>query len=276
MALRIGGADADSYVKPLPSLESRGVTMRALPVSMATLRALVVGWAVPLTAQQGPCDQITAACKGAGFTVGGVSTGTGMHADCVVPIMQGIAQPPAATRPLPQVDPLVVAACKARDPDFGQRQVTTSAAGSRPLPVDVAPPLATRLERASRARELSIPLHVAELVARLEDRGGVVPTPDSLVLTTNYQAAPKAWQRVCRAAGIHGATIHDARHTFAVHAVEDGIPEARLQKLLGHSHAGTTRRYAMHAPEQFLDDDADRAARHMGITPPQLHIEKKP
>lgn len=60
--------------------------------------------------------------------------------------------------------------------------------------------------------------------------------------------------------GIHGATIHDARHTFAVHCVQDGIPEARLQKLLGHVHPGTTRRYAMHAPEQFLEDDAERRA----------------
>jgi integrase len=70
---------------------------------------------------------------------------------------------------------------------------------------------------------------------------------------------------VCTAAEIFGATIHDARHTYAVHAVQDGIPEARLQKLLGHAHPGTTRRYAMHALEQFLEGDAERVARHMGL-----------
>jgi integrase len=129
------------------------------------------------------------------------------------------------------------------------------------------------LKRASRARELSIPLHVASLISNVLEKRDRAPS--TLVFDTNYQAARKAWQRICEAAEIHGATMHDARHTFAVHAVQDGIPEARLQKLLGHSHAGTTRRYAMHAPEQFLDDDADRVARHMGIADAPLRIKKK-
>jgi len=89
--------------------------------------------------------------------------------------------------------------------------------------------------------------------------------PHARVFPFTYWTARKAWIRVCTAAEIHGATIHDARHTFAVHAVQDGIPEARLQKLLGHAHPGTTRRYAMHSPEQFLDSDAERVAQHMGM-----------
>jgi len=52
--------------------------MRSIPTSIAGLRALVLGLAVPLSAQQqGPCEQITAACKDAGFIQGGASTGTG-------------------------------------------------------------------------------------------------------------------------------------------------------------------------------------------------------
>jgi integrase len=78
----------------------------------------------------------------------------------------------------------------------------------------------------------------------------------------------------CTSADVYGATIHDARHTYAVHAVQSGIPEGRLQRLLGHSHPGTTRRYAMHAPEQFLDDDADRVARHMSVAEPPIRIER--
>ncbi len=94
--------------------------MRRAPISLATVRLLVVGWAVPLTAQQGPCAQITAACTSAGFTQGGVGSGSGLQADCIVPIMQGMAQPTAATRPLPHIDPHLIAACKARHPDFGR------------------------------------------------------------------------------------------------------------------------------------------------------------
>lgn len=130
-----------------------------------------------------------------------------------------------------------------------------------------------KLKRESRARELSIPNAVASaLSAWLENR--IVP-PDAKVFPFTYWTARKAWNRVCDAAQIFGATMHDARHTFAVHAVQDGIPEARLQKLLGHSHPGTTRRYAMHSPEQFLDADAERVVRHMGFGAAKPRLERR-
>lgn len=129
-----------------------------------------------------------------------------------------------------------------------------------------------QLKRASRARELSVPVEVAQLLAKSLRLAELAPSAH--VFETNYQAARKAWQRVCASADVYGATIHDARHTYAVHAVQSGIPEARLQRLLGHSHPGTTRRYAMHAPEQFLDDDADRVARHMSVAEPPIRIER--
>ena len=37
----------------------------------------------------------------------------------------------------------------------------------------------------------------------------------------------------------------------------------RLQKLLGHAEAQMTMRYMKHAPEAFLDTDAERIASHM-------------
>lgn len=127
-----------------------------------------------------------------------------------------------------------------------------------------------KLKRESRSRELSIP---EALVGSLDVWLKARPRePDALVFPFTYWTARKAWMAVCAAAETYGATMHDARHTYAVHAVQDGIPEARLQKLLGHAHPGTTRRYAMHAPEQFLEDDAARVARHMGLgeTEPRL------
>jgi integrase len=134
-----------------------------------------------------------------------------------------------------------------------------------------------QLKRESRTRELSIP---ESLVPLLADWLARRPTaPDAPIFAYTYWPARKAWNRVCDAAGIYGATIHDARHTYAVHAVQGGLPEARLQKLLGHAHAGTTRRYAMHSPEQFLEQDADRIAEHMGLAssePPRpLRVERR-
>src|SRR5260370_16445040 len=79
----------------------------------------------------GPCREIAAACREAGFTQGGARTGDGIQVDCVRPIMLGTAQPPRATKPLPQVDPQIVAASKARNPDFGQ---------PNPAPTDASPP----------------------------------------------------------------------------------------------------------------------------------------
>src|SRR5262249_3061577 len=71
-------------------------------------------------AQQGPCQQIMAACQQAGFVRGGVKTGAGLQVDCVRPIMQGgTFQRPKASKPLPQVDQQIVADCKASNPNFG-------------------------------------------------------------------------------------------------------------------------------------------------------------
>jgi N-acetylglucosamine-6-sulfatase len=67
----------------------------------------------------GPCAEIVAACRQAGFVPGGRPTGEGLQADCVRPIVMGSAQPRRAAKPLPQIDPQVVAACRAANPRFG-------------------------------------------------------------------------------------------------------------------------------------------------------------
>jgi hypothetical protein len=110
-----------------------------------------------LTAQQGPCEQLTAACKDAGFTLGGASTGTGLELDCVVPIMQVAKQPAAATRPLPHIDPQVVAACRANHPTFGQVKAPTPTADIKPAPRSGAGQLATPASPATEAAVTSGP-----------------------------------------------------------------------------------------------------------------------
>jgi integrase len=60
----------------------------------------------------------------------------------------------------------------------------------------------------------------------------VSPGPDDLVFPGAYQdygAVRRAWDGTCKAAAIAGATPHDARHTFAVHAAMAGVPIVRLQ-----------------------------------------------
>lgn len=94
-------------------------------VTGLTLWGLLACAAVPVGAQtaqkeSGPCEQITAACKSAGFIEGDYKTGNGLHMDCIDPIMRGGGQPPKAKLPLPKVDPGLVAACKQKHPNFGE------------------------------------------------------------------------------------------------------------------------------------------------------------
>ncbi len=81
-----------------------------------------------------PCEEITRACKSAGFTFGTGKEGNGVAADCTVPIMQGKRQPRNALLPLPQIDAQTIAACRERNPNFGKPR--KPAAGTPPT----APP----------------------------------------------------------------------------------------------------------------------------------------
>lgn len=73
----------------------------------------------PASRRGGPCDQIDAACKRAGFVPKGAKTGAGIIVDCIRPIIAGTPQVAQGTNPLPQIDPQVVAACKQQNPNFG-------------------------------------------------------------------------------------------------------------------------------------------------------------
>src|SRR5438046_10141700 len=77
----------------------------------------------------------------------------------------------------------------------------------------------------------------------------------------SFSASPSCnWGRICEAAGVHAATLHDCRHTFGVHCAQAGVPIARLQKLLGHSTPAMALRYMKHAPEAYFAEDAAKVA----------------
>src|SRR4051812_45154992 len=97
-----------------------------IPIRFASLLpmaiALVAASHVLAAPASGPCRQIVDACQQAGFTRGDARSGAGLQVHCVIPIVQGTAQPRRATKPLPQIDPQLVAACKASMPAIGQRK----------------------------------------------------------------------------------------------------------------------------------------------------------
>jgi len=61
------------------------------------------------------------------------------------------------------------------------------------------------------------------------------------------------WKHILREADIQNLRIHDLRHTYASHLVSEGLSLSIVGKLLGHTQAATTQRYA-HLADHALRD----------------------
>lgn len=73
------------------------------------------------------------------------------------------------------------------------------------------------------------------------------------------------WDRVRREAGIEDVRLHDLRHTFASHAVMNGVPVPVVARLLGHTNVKTTLRYA-----HLADKEIEAAAERVGAAMAQM------
>ena len=68
-----------------------------------------------------------------------------------------------------------------------------------------------------------------------------------------FNNVKKAWAELTQKAGIPDLRWHDLRHDFASQLVMRGVPLFTVQKLLGHSNARMTQRYAKLAPGALAD-----------------------
>jgi N-acetylglucosamine-6-sulfatase len=125
------------------------MTMRQMLMPVGALCVLLVvgvSFAAPsgrqTARQEGPCGEVMAACERAGFARGDARGGAGLQLDCLGPIMQGTDQPRRARTPLPRVDPKVVAACKASNPEFGQAKGRPAEPAVQAPPASPAAPAA--------------------------------------------------------------------------------------------------------------------------------------
>ena len=78
---------------------------------------------------------------------------------------------------------------------------------------------------------------VTQKAQMILDKWGKLP------LFTN-QVTNRYLKEVCYKAGIKEATFHMARHTFAVDALNKGVPLEVVSRILGHSKISTTQIYA--------------------------------
>lgn len=67
------------------------------------------------------------------------------------------------------------------------------------------------------------------------------------------QDIKKSWATICKKANLEDFHIHDLRHTYASHLVSSGLSLSIVGKLLGHTQAATTQRYA-HLADSALRD----------------------
>jgi integrase len=95
------------------------------------------------------------------------------------------------------------------------------------------------------------------LLANLHERNGASPHVFPGPAGRPVRSIKTAWATICRDAGLEGVRVHDLRHSFAALLVSSGASLVLIGKLLGHSQAQTTNRYA-HADLDPLREAAER------------------
>ena len=95
---------------------------------------------------------------------------------------------------------------------------------------------------------------VLEQLPRLPDSPWVIP---GKVEGKSMRNIDDSWKVICKLADLKDIRIHDCRHSFASRALALGVSLPMIGRLLGHSEAQTTERYA-HLAGDWVRDSAVR------------------
>jgi len=119
----------------------------------------------------------------------------------------------------------------------------------------------------SGVRNVFIPEWAADALRTHIEECGISGT--DRLFTMPRRTTQKEHSRACKLAGIHGYTIHDHRHTAAVHLARAGMPLNLLMRQLGHGTIEMTMRYADYHPA-YSDMEAyfDRVGETLGLGAP--------
>ena len=109
------------------------------------------------------------------------------------------------------------------------------------------------------------------ILARQPRNGSTYVFPSPIDSSRPRSAELSLWSKVCRQAGLESVRLHDLRHSFASHAVMQGVPLPVVARLLGHSHPRMTFRYA-----HVGDRETEAAAERIGVAIATMLAEPMP
>ena len=104
----------------------------------------------------------------------------------------------------------------------------------------------SHLTKQNKKEYLPLSEKALELLQTLKN---LTPQESIYVFPGNVAGEPlkevkRFWKTVLKEANLDGVRIHDLRHTHASHLVSSGLSLSIVGKLLGHTQASTTQRYA--------------------------------
>lgn len=96
---------------------------------------------------------------------------------------------------------------------------------------------------------LPLSTQVINLLKEIKEQAATPYLFPGKVPGTPLKDIKKGWQTISKQAGLLKVRLHDLRHTHASHLVSSGLSLSIVGKLLGHTQASTTQRYAHLADE---------------------------
>ena len=114
-------------------------------------------------------------------------------------------------------------------------------------------------------RAVFVPEWVRDSLLRHIEERGIEPYED--LFPFKRRTIQLEHKRACGLAGIEGYTIHDHRHTAAVHLARSGMPLNLLQQQLGHSRVEQTMQYARFHPDYGdVKEYFERVQKRLGLS----------
>lgn len=91
---------------------------------------------------------------------------------------------------------------------------------------------------------IPLSLQVIEILKHMKEKSESVFLFPGKISGQHIKEIKKAWYTIRKRADLPKLRIHDLRHTYASHLVSSGLSLSIVGKLLGHTQASTTQRYA--------------------------------